>query len=142
MILVIDNYDSFVYNIVQYIGELGREPVIFRNDEIAIKKIKKLKPEAIIISPGPSIPEKAGISMKIVSDLKDKFPILGICLGHQVIATVFGGEIKIAKRLFHGKTSLVYHGGETIYRGIENPFQATRYHSLIVKKEGLPDCLE
>ena len=142
MILVVDNYDSFVYNIVQYIGETGEKPVVYRNDCITIAEIIKLSPKAIIISPGPSVPEKSGISPEIVNKLKGKFPILGVCLGHQTIAMVFGAKIGLANNLFHGKTSLIYHDGKTIYKGVKNPFQATRYHSLIVEREGFPSCLE
>ncbi len=142
MILIIDNYDSFVYNIVQYIGETGKKTVVYRNDQITIKEIRKLKPEAIVISPGPSVPENSGISPEIVSKLKGEFPILGVCLGHQTIAMVFGAKIGIADNLYHGKTSLIYHDGKTIFKGVKNPFQATRYHSLIAKREDLPDCLE
>jgi anthranilate synthase/aminodeoxychorismate synthase-like glutamine amidotransferase len=142
MILVIDNYDSFVYNLVQYVGELGKEPVVFRNDKIMIDNIKELNPEAIIISPGPSIPEKAGISLEIIKKLKGKIPILGVCLGHQAIAMVFGAKIDFADKIYHGKISRIYHDGKTIYKGMKNPFQATRYHSLIVKRDGFPGCLE
>jgi anthranilate synthase/aminodeoxychorismate synthase-like glutamine amidotransferase len=142
MILMIDNYDSFTYNLVQYLGELGERLVVFRNDKITIPKVKKLKPERIVISPGPGRPEDAGESCEIIRVFSGKIPILGVCLGHQCIGEVFGGEIVRADRLMHGKTSLIYHNAQTIFKGIENPFEATRYHSLIVKRENLPPSLE
>jgi len=142
MILMIDNYDSFVYNLFQYFGELGEEIIVFRNDEISIKRIKKLKFDRIVISPGPKRPENAGISCEIIKEFAGKFPILGVCLGHQCIGYVFGGKITYAKKLMHGKTSLIYHNGKEIFENIENPFIATRYHSLVIEKETLPDCLE
>lgn len=142
MLLVIDNYDSFTYNLVQYLGELGQKVIVYRNDKLDIDTIKKLKPKYIVISPGPGRPEDAGISNDIISYFKDKMPILGVCLGHQCIAHAFGGEIVSAKKLMHGKTSFIYHNGKTIFKNIKNPFEATRYHSLIVDRKNLPKCLE
>ncbi len=142
MIIVIDNYDSFVFNLVQYLGELGGEPLVFRNDKIEIVEIEKLKPERIVISPGPCTPKEAGISVEAVKYFADKVPILGVCLGHQAIGYAFGGKIIGAKRLMHGKTSEIHHDGKTIFKDIESPFVATRYHSLIVERESLPDCFE
>lgn len=142
MILVIDNYDSFTYNLVQYLGELGQEVVVRRNDEIDLAGIEALKPDHLLISPGPCTPNEAGISLQIIEHFKGKLPIFGVCLGHQSIGQAFGGEVIRAPRLMHGKTSLIHHDGRTVYQGLDNPFTATRYHSLIVKKENLPDCLE
>jgi anthranilate synthase/aminodeoxychorismate synthase-like glutamine amidotransferase len=142
MILMIDNYDSFTYNLVQYLGELGEDLQVFRNDKISIAEIEELNPEKIVISPGPCTPLEAGISNEVILNFAGKVPILGVCLGHQCIGHVFGGDIVRAPRLMHGKTSMIHHNGETIYRGLENPFEATRYHSLIIKKETMPDCLE
>ena len=142
MILMIDNYDSFTYNLVQYLGELGKEIKVFRNDKISIEKIKKLKPEKIVISPGPGRPEDAGVSCEVIKAFAGKIPILGVCLGHQAIGFVYGGRIINAKNLMHGKTSLVYHNRKTIFKSIPNPFEATRYHSLIVEKKSLPNTLE
>ena len=141
MILVIDNYDSFVYNLVQYLGELGAHPLVFRNDKITVEKIRSLAPEKILISPGPGRPENAGISCEIIKQFGEKIPILGVCLGHQAIGYVFGGKIINAKQLMHGKTSLIYHNKKHIFTGIPSPFSATRYHSLIVEKKNLPDTL-
>ncbi len=142
MILMIDNYDSFTYNLVQYLGELGKEIKVFRNDKISIEKIKKLKPEKIVISPGPGRPEDAGVSCEVIKAFAGKIPILGVCLGHQAIGFVYGGRIINAKNLMHGKTSLVYHNRKTIFKSIPNPFEATRYHSLLVEKKSLPQELE
>ncbi len=142
MILVIDNFDSFTYNLVQYLGELGAELTVFRNDKIDLAGIEKLCPEKIIISPGPGYPSESGISESVIRAFTAKVPILGVCLGHQAIAEVFGGVITGASRLMHGKTSLIYHNGKDIFKGIKNPFEATRYHSLIVKHDSVPDCLE
>lgn len=142
MIFLIDNYDSFVYNLAQFLGELGAKILVKRNDKIEIKEIEKLKPEAIIISPGPGRPEDSGICTKVISYFAGKIPILGVCLGHQAIAYAFGGKIIRSNKIVHGKASNIFHDGESIFRGIKNPFPATRYHSLIVKKESLPDCLE
>lgn len=141
MILMIDNYDSFTYNLVQYLGELGQEVSVFRNDKIDVATIKKLKPDYIVISPGPGMPEDAGISNDVIAYFGGKIPILGVCLGHQCIAHVYGGKITRAKRLMHGKTSLIYHDGKTIFKNVPNPFEATRYHSLIAEKKNLPKCL-
>ncbi|HDR7795000.1 TPA: aminodeoxychorismate/anthranilate synthase component II [Bacillus luti] len=142
MILMIDNYDSFTFNLVQFLGELGQELVIKRNDEVTIADIENMKPDFLMISPGPCSPNEAGISMEAIKYFAGKIPIFGVCLGHQSIAQVFGGEVVRADRLMHGKTSLMHHDGKTIFSDIPNPFTATRYHSLIVKKESLPDCLE
>ncbi|KLA31411.1 aminodeoxychorismate/anthranilate synthase component II [Bacillus cereus] len=142
MILMIDNYDSFTFNLVQFLGELGQELVVKRNDEVTISDIENMKPDFLMISPGPCSPNEAGISMEVIKYFAGKVPIFGVCLGHQSIAQVFGGEVVRAERLMHGKTSLMHHDGKTIFSDIPNPFTATRYHSLIVKKETLPDCLE
>lgn len=142
MILMIDNYDSFTFNLVQYLGELGQELVVRRNDKITIEEIEQLAPSFLMISPGPCSPNEAGISLEAISYFAGKVPIFGVCLGHQSIAQVFGGDVVRADRLMHGKTSPIYHDGKTIYSGLEQPFTATRYHSLIVKKETLPDVLE
>jgi para-aminobenzoate synthetase component II len=142
MILMIDNYDSFTFNLVQFLGELGEELLVKRNDEITIKEIEALSPDFLMVSPGPCSPNEAGISMGVIEYFAGEIPIFGVCLGHQSIAQVFGGDVVRAERLMHGKTSPVYHNGETVYKDIPNPFTATRYHSLIVKKETLPDCLE
>lgn len=141
MILVIDNYDSFVYNLVQYLGELGEEPVVCRNDRITVDEARRLKPERIVISPGPRTPREAGVSKEIITAFAGKVPILGVCLGHQCIGEVFGGTVARARRLMHGKTSMIHHDGRGIFKGLPNPFEATRYHSLIVKREDLPRCL-
>ncbi len=142
MVLVIDNYDSFTYNLVQYLGELGEEVQVYRNDRITCNKIKALRPGYIIISPGPCSPDKAGISPAAIESFAGTIPILGVCLGHQAIGQVFGGVVVRASRLMHGKTSPIYHDGGSVFRGIPSPFNATRYHSLIVDRNGLPDCLE
>ena len=142
MILMLDNYDSFTYNLVQYFGELGQDIKVFRNDKITINKIKQLRPKKIVISPGPGRPEDAGISCDCIGEFAGKIPILGVCLGHQAIGFVYGGKIIQAKKLMHGKTSLIYHNKKEIFKGIPNPFEATRYHSLVVEKKSLPDCLE
>lgn len=142
MILMIDNYDSFTYNLVQYLGELGEKLVVFRNDKVTVGRIRKLKPRHIVISPGPGTPKQAGISCEVIRTFSGKTPLLGVCLGHQCIGAVFGGEVVRARRLMHGKTSLIYHNGKTVFAGIENPFTATRYHSLIVKRKTLPAVLE
>ncbi|MFC1571603.1 aminodeoxychorismate/anthranilate synthase component II [Candidatus Margulisiibacteriota bacterium] len=142
MILMIDNYDSFTYNLVQYLGELGEQLQVFRNDKITIKEIEKLKPKSIVISPGPGTPKDAGISKDVVKNFAGQIPILGVCLGEQSMAEVFGGKVVRAKRLMHGKTSEIKHDGKTIFKGLPNPFTATRYHSLIVEKASLPDCFE
>lgn len=142
MILIIDNYDSFTYNLVQYLGELGAKLSVYRNDKISVEEIGKLKPKKILISPGPGTPLQAGISNEVIKAFGKDIPLLGVCLGHQCLAYVYGGEIIRAERLMHGKTSLIYHNGKTIYRSLENPFTATRYHSLLVKRDTLPACLE
>ena len=142
MLLMIDNYDSFTYNLVQYLGELGEEIIVFRNDKITIQEIKRLKPEKIVISPGPGVPGKAGISLETIRSFAGKIPILGVCLGHQAIGEAFGGRVIRASRLMHGKTSLICHDGKTLYQRLPNPFEATRYHSLLVEWKNLPDCLE
>lgn len=142
MILMIDNYDSFTYNLVQYCGELGQRIKVFRNDKITLERIKKLKPAKIIISPGPGRPEDAGISPAVIRAFSGKVPILGVCLGHQAIGYVFGGRIVGAAKLMHGKTSWIYHNKNSIFKGIPNPFEATRYHSLIVERKSLPPVLE
>lgn len=141
MILVIDNYDSFTYNLVQYLGELGARLSVFRNDKVTIREIERLKPDKIVISPGPGRPKEAGISKEVIKHFAPKVPILGVCLGHQCIAEVFGAKIVRAKRLMHGKTSEIYHQGKGIYKGLPKPFIATRYHSLIVDPKSLPRCL-
>lgn len=142
MILMIDNYDSFTYNLVQYLGELGQEVQVFRNNQISIQEINEIKPDHIIISPGPCTPLEAGISNDVIKEFGKRVPLLGVCLGHQCIAHTFGGRVIRAKRLMHGKTSQIYHDAKGIYQGIFNPFEATRYHSLIVEPESLPECLE
>lgn len=142
MILVIDNYDSFTYNLVQYLGQLGRKVEVFRNDKISIEDINALSPEKILISPGPCTPKEAGISIDVIKSFSGKVPIFGVCLGHQSIAEAFGGKVVKAKNLMHGKTSQIFHDGRTIFKSMPNPFTATRYHSLIVEKESLPSTLE
>lgn len=142
MILVIDNYDSFVYNLVQYLGAQNQELRVFRNDAITLGEIEEMNPHAILISPGPCTPKEAGISVDILHHFKGEIPIMGVCLGHQSIGYAFGGDVIRADRLLHGKTSKIYHDGKNLFKGLESPFVATRYHSLIVKKETLPDCLE
>jgi len=141
MILVIDNYDSFVYNLVQYLGELGKRTEVYRNDYLSLKEIERKKPEGILISPGPGRPEEAGMSNRIVEYFAPRIPILGVCLGHQCIGQVFGTRILLSENLMHGKTSLIHHYGKDIYQGVENPFVATRYHSLIIENDSLPTCL-
>ena len=142
MILVIDNYDSFTYNLVQYLGELGEQPIVRRNDEISLEDIDQMNPDHVLISPGPCTPNEAGVSLALVDHFKGRIPILGVCLGHQAIGQAFGGEVIRAPLMMHGKTSEIYHDGKTIFAGLPNPFTATRYHSLIVRREMLPDCLE
>ena len=142
MILMIDNYDSFTFNLVQYLGELGAEVKVERNDAITVDDVGRLAPAAIVISPGPCTPNEAGISVATIRKYAGKIPILGVCLGHQSIGAAFGGEVVRADRIMHGKTSPIAHDGRTIFRELENPFDATRYHSLLVRKESLPDCLE
>lgn len=142
MLLMIDNYDSFTYNLVQYLGELGQDISVYRNNKITIAGIEALAPELIVISPGPCTPNEAGISMEVIRHFAGKVPILGVCLGHQSLGAVFGGEVIRAPRLMHGKTSMIHHDERTIFEGLPNPFEATRYHSLIVRRESLPACLE
>ena len=142
MVLMIDNYDSFTYNLVQYLGELGAELEVHRSRKIGLETLDALAPERIVISPGPCTPKEAGISNDTIQHFAGKVPILGVCLGHQCIGDVFGGEVVRADRLMHGKTSMIAHNGLELFEGLDNPFEATRYHSLIVKKETLPDCLE
>lgn len=142
MILMIDNYDSFTYNVVQYLGELKAEVRVVRNDEITIADIETMAPEKIVISPGPCTPNEAGISLATVAAFAGKIPLLGICLGHQSIGQAFGGTIIRARKVMHGKTSLIHHDGKGVFKGLSNPFEATRYHSLIIEKATLPECLE
>ncbi len=142
MILMIDNYDSFTYNLVHYLGELGEEVVVFRNDKITLEGVGRLNPEMIMISPGPCTPREAGISVDLIKEFFGRKPILGVCLGHQSLAYARGGNIVRAKRLLHGKTSMIHHDGKGIYSGIPDPFEATRYHSLIVEEKSLPDEFE
>ena len=142
MIVMIDNYDSFTYNLVQYFGQLGARVRVFRNDKITSEAVRKLRPEKIVISPGPGAPQDAGISCSVIRELGRTIPILGVCLGHQCIGSVFGARIVRAKRLMHGKTSLIYHDRGTIFKGMPNPFSATRYHSLIIENGSVPACLE
>ena len=142
MLLMIDNYDSFTYNLVQYFGELGADIQVYRNDKITIEEIERLNPERLVISPGPCTPKEAGVSVKVIKYFAGKLPLLGVCLGHQSLAYAFGGEIIRAERLMHGKTSMVNHDGQTIFDGLPNPFEATRYHSLIVNRDTLPGDFE
>ncbi len=142
MLLMIDNYDSFTYNIVQYFGELGEEVVVFRNDKITIPEMEEMTPERIVISPGPCSPDEAGISVGAIRHFAGKVPILGVCLGHQAIGAAFGGRIVRSASLMHGKTSPIHHNGKGLFKGLPCPFEATRYHSLVVERASLPDCLE
>ncbi|HRQ06470.1 MAG TPA: aminodeoxychorismate/anthranilate synthase component II [Nitrosomonas halophila] len=141
MLLMIDNYDSFTYNLVQYFGELGEEVIVARNDEITLDEIQRLNPARIVISPGPCTPNEAGISLQLISQFGGKIPLLGVCLGHQSIGQAFGGRIVPAKQIMHGKTSLVFHDNKGVFRGLDNPFVATRYHSLVIERSSMPDCL-
>lgn len=142
MILVIDNYDSFTYNLVQYLGEMGQELVVRRNDRVTLDEIAQMKPERIVISPGPCTPNEAGISVPLIQRFAGQIPILGVCLGHQSIGQAFGGEIIRNWRVLHGKTSRIHHDGRGVFQGLPNPFEATRYHSLVIRRETLPECLE
>jgi len=142
MMLMIDNYDSFTYNLVQYLAELGADVQVHRNDQISIEEIEKLKPQQIMISPGPCTPNEAGVSMQAIEKFAGRLPMLGVCLGHQSIGQVFGGKIIHAKQIMHGKTSLIYHNNSGVFAGLNNPYTATRYHSLVIEKESLSDCLE
>jgi len=142
MLLMIDNYDSFTYNLVQYFGELGQDVHVHRNDEITLEQIKAMQPEKIVISPGPCTPNEAGISVPLIHEFAGKIPLLGVCLGHQSIGQAFGGNIIKAKTLMHGKTSLIHHTNTGVFRNLPNPYTATRYHSLVIERETIPDCLE
>ncbi len=142
MLLMIDNYDSFTYNLVQYLGELGEDIGVYRNDKITVGEIEEMRPDRIVISPGPCTPNEAGISVDVIRYFAGKIPILGVCLGHQAVGAAFGGEIIRAPRLMHGKTSMIYHDGKEVFQGLPNPFEATRYHSLLIKRETLPECLQ
>jgi len=141
-ILMIDNYDSFTYNVVQYLGELGADVRVYRNDELTLDQIETLAPEKIVISPGPCTPSEAGISVAAIQHFAGRIPLLGICLGHQSIGQAFGGKVVRARQVMHGKTSAIFHANRGVFRGLANPFEATRYHSLIIERESLPDCLE
>lgn len=142
MLLMIDNYDSFTYNLVQYLGELGQDVQVHRNDEITLEQIHAMRPEKIVISPGPCTPNEAGISVPLIKEFAGKIPLLGVCLGHQSIGQAFGGNIIHAKQLMHGKTSLIHHNNIGVFKDLPNPYTATRYHSLVIERETLPDCLE
>ncbi|MCY4148464.1 MAG: aminodeoxychorismate/anthranilate synthase component II [Gammaproteobacteria bacterium] len=142
MLVIIDNYDSFTYNLVQYFGELGQDVKVFRNDQTSPEEIERTAPEYLVISPGPCTPSEAGISVSAVNCLAGSIPILGVCLGHQSIGQAFGGKIVKAEKVMHGKTSMVYHSGDGIFEGVDNPFKATRYHSLVIERDSIPDCLE
>ncbi|HEY8118977.1 MAG TPA: aminodeoxychorismate/anthranilate synthase component II [Methylophilaceae bacterium] len=141
-LLMIDNYDSFTYNLVQYLGELGQDVRVYRNDEIDLQQVAELNPRHIVISPGPCTPNEAGISVALIHEFAGKIPILGVCLGHQSIGQAFGGRIVHAKQLMHGKTSLIHHNNKGVFKGLPNPYTATRYHSLVIERETIPDCLE
>ncbi len=142
MLLMIDNYDSFTYNLVQYLGELGEDVRVYRNDQITVAEIERLKPDHIVISPGPCTPNEAGVSVEAIQKLGGKIPILGVCLGHQSIGQAYGGKIVRARQLMHGKTSLIHHTNKGVFAGLANPFEATRYHSLVIERESIPDVLE
>jgi anthranilate synthase component II len=142
MLLLIDNYDSFTYNLFQYLSELGEEIVVVRNNRISLQQIERMKPERIVVSPGPSTPLQAGISNDVIRHFGSKLPILGVCLGHQCIGHIFGGIVERAREIMHGKSSLIHHKGQGVFAGLPDPFSAIRYHSLVVRREGLPDCLE
>src|SRR5256885_5117284 len=142
MLLMIDNYDSFTYNLVQYLGELGEEVVVRRNDEVTLDEIEAMKPARIVVSPGPCTPNEAGISVPVIERFAGEIPLLGVCLGHQSIGQAFGGRIVHARELMHGKTSAIFHNGQGVFRSLPNPLIATRYHSLVIEKDSLPDCLE
>ena len=141
-VVMIDNYDSFTYNLVQYLGELGADVKVVRNDQITLDGVEELKPEKIVISPGPCTPNEAGISIDVIKRFSGRIPVLGVCLGHQSIGTAFGGRIVHAKRIMHGKTSIVYHKDQGVFKGLDNPFEATRYHSLVIDQNALPECLQ
>jgi len=142
MVLMIDNYDSFTYNLVQYFGELGEDVRVVRNDDMTLPALRRLEPDAIVISPGPCTPNEAGISLEVIESLAGSVPIFGVCLGHQSIGQAFGGKVVRAREIMHGKTSMIHHDGKGVFRNVPNPFEATRYHSLIVEESSLPDCLE
>ena len=142
MLLMIDNYDSFTYNLVQYLGELGADVHVYRNDRISLQEIEELQPERIVISPGPCTPNEAGVSIATIRQFAGRVPILGVCLGHQSIGQAFGGRIGHARAIMHGKTSMMYHSNAGVFRGLPNPFEATRYHSLVIEPDSLPECLE
>ena len=142
MLLMIDNYDSFTYNLVQYLGELGEDVRVVRNDELSVEQMHRLAPERIVISPGPGTPDQAGVTLEMIEKLGAQIPILGVCLGHQSIGQAFGGKVVRAREIMHGKTSMIHHTGKGVFAGLPSPFEATRYHSLIVEREGLPACLE
>lgn len=142
MLLMIDNYDSFTYNVVQYLGELKADVKVYRNDEITVDEIRAMQPEKIVISPGPCTPNEAGVSMAVIEAFAGEIPLLGICLGHQSIGQVFGGKVVRARKVMHGKISPIYHSDQGVFKGLGNPFDATRYHSLVIEKSSLPDCLE
>jgi anthranilate synthase component 2 len=142
MLLMIDNYDSFTYNLVQYLGELGADVRVYRNDQISVADIEKLAPERLVISPGPCTPNEAGISVEVIKTFAGRIPLLGVCLGHQSIGQAFGGKIVHASEIMHGKTSMIHHKDVGVFRGLSNPLEATRYHSLVIEKDSLPDCLE
>ncbi len=142
MIVMIDNYDSFTYNLVQYLGELGAQVQVFRNDQIGVDEVAAMRPERIVLSPGPCTPNEAGICLELIDRLKGRIPILGVCLGHQAIGQVFGGKVVRARQVMHGKTSLIHHQGQGVFSGLPSPFTATRYHSLIVDRAGLPEAFE
>jgi len=142
MILMIDNYDSFTFNLVQYLGELGADVAVHRNDQIDVEGVRRLAPDGIVISPGPCTPNEAGISLEVIRAFAGEIPLLGVCLGHQAIGQAFGGRVVHAKAIMHGKTSMVFHAGQGVFEGLDNPFEATRYHSLVIEQETLPECLE
>lgn len=142
MILMIDNYDSFTYNLVQYLSELGESVKVVRNDQISVDEIRAMQPNGIVISPGPCTPNEAGISLEVIDTLSGCIPLLGVCLGHQSIGQAYGGRVVRAGEIMHGKTSMIYHEGKGVFRGLKNPFEATRYHSLVIEKHSVPDCLE
>ncbi len=142
MLLMIDNYDSFTYNLVQYLGELGEDVRVFRNDALSVADIEAMRPDRIVISPGPGTPNDAGVSLALIERLSGRIPILGVCLGHQSLGQAFGGNVIRAKTIMHGKTSMIHHNGGGVFRGLPNPFEATRYHSLVVEQASLPDCLQ
>ncbi|MET0231788.1 MAG: aminodeoxychorismate/anthranilate synthase component II [Rhodanobacteraceae bacterium] len=142
MVLMIDNYDSFTWNLVQYFGELGEDVRVVRNDDMTFAALERLEPDAIVVSPGPCTPNEAGISLEVIEKLAGRVPIFGVCLGHQAIGQAFGGKVVRAKEIMHGKTSMIHHDGKGVFRGVPNPFEATRYHSLVVEQSSLPDCLE